>query len=78
MSDDDRAWHIAYPSGRTFSLRGRLIVVQPSYAQLSAPGIVEPSGRIVLLDPRAVIRDERHEIVFTGCTTAQLVADTPL
>ena len=71
------SYQIAYPSGRRFQLRGRLFIYQGS-GKLMAPAIECEAGRIIILDPRAIIEDDRSEVVFTGCTTAELVADTPI
>ena len=74
-------YDVTYPSGTTFTIRGRFRAVHfDSVKPLLTPVIEQgppPAGRVMVLDPRAVITDRVGRVVFHGCTTEQLVATQP-
>ena len=67
---------VQYASGKRFRLTGRLGRVQIPGSRLMSPSI-DPGApqAMIVLDPRAMIRDPADVIVFQGCSTADLEAD---
>lgn len=63
-------YRVEYPSGRSFSVEGELFI--DVVGGLDTPVIIEPGGRAVVLDPRAVVHDAKHELMFQGCSTEDL------
>jgi hypothetical protein len=57
---------ITYPSGRQFALTGTLKSFTVPISGLCAPAIDQGRGLVTVLDPRAVIRDDRGIVVFDG------------
>lgn len=68
---------VEYASGRKFKADG-VLVVRPSPvngSRLLLPCIDSEPNKTLVLDPRAIIKDVHGQVVFTGCSTAQLEAD---
>ena len=70
-------YRVEFPSGKKIVIGGELHAGHLGQSRLLIPGVVRPNGQVVLFDPRVVIYDDASVAVFTGCTTTELVDDTP-
>ena len=71
INHGDGVWSVTYPSGKTFTATGTLVVGKlPGCGGATHPVVfeegIEGAGRVFVLDPRAVVRHANGEIVYLG------------
>ena len=68
---------VKYPSQRVFAIEGTLVLrPSPTGSQIPLLCIDDAEAkRTTILDPRAIVTNDEGAVVFTGCTTDQLLAD---
>jgi hypothetical protein len=70
-------FHVTYATGKQFTLTGEFRLMEPFPGSSLPVPVVITNGVIQALDPRAVVRDAAGVTLFVGCSTEQLIADTP-